>query len=266
MKKQVAFVLSGGGSRGALQVGALRALLEAGYHADMFAGTSIGAVNAAFLAIHGFTGDSLDRLTEIWCEISTANLFPDNYLWLTVRSIFGRPSTYPAMRLRNYFIAHGLDPELRIKDLQNVRLLLVAADLNGGQPALFGLSPEDGILEGVLASTALPPWISPLKKDGRMLLDGGPVSAVPIEPAISAGATEIVALDLMDFRDVLVRDDGFGPFLGKLIYTVQQRNLELEIALAAARNIPVNAHSLAAGKPGGLMGFPAIASADLARI
>ena len=54
MKKNLAFVLSGGGSRGAMQAGALRALVEGGYTPDMVCGTSIGAINGAFLAVHGF--------------------------------------------------------------------------------------------------------------------------------------------------------------------------------------------------------------------
>ncbi|MDQ7028746.1 MAG: patatin-like phospholipase family protein [Ardenticatenia bacterium] len=46
----LAFVLSGGGNRGALQVGALQVLLEAGIQPDVLVGTSVGAVNALFLA------------------------------------------------------------------------------------------------------------------------------------------------------------------------------------------------------------------------
>ncbi len=57
-RKKLAFVLSGGGARGALQVGALRALLEAGIKPDMLVGTSIGAANAALFALN----PSLDGL------------------------------------------------------------------------------------------------------------------------------------------------------------------------------------------------------------
>lgn len=46
----IAFVLSGGGSRGALQVGALQVLLEAGVRPDLLVGASAGVVNAAYLA------------------------------------------------------------------------------------------------------------------------------------------------------------------------------------------------------------------------
>ena len=55
MKKKLAFVLGGGAARGALQAGALRALLEAGYQPDLVTATSIGAANGAFLAVNGFS-------------------------------------------------------------------------------------------------------------------------------------------------------------------------------------------------------------------
>jgi len=54
-RTSLAFVLGGGGARGALQAGALRALWEAGLRPDLWVGTSAGAVNAAFLAVKGFT-------------------------------------------------------------------------------------------------------------------------------------------------------------------------------------------------------------------
>ena len=50
------------------------------------------------------------------------------------------------------------------------------------------------MLEGVLASTALPPWIRPLRVDGRSFIDGGLVSNLPIEAALQQGAAEIVAV------------------------------------------------------------------------
>ena len=78
INKNVAFVLSGGGSRGALQVGALRALLEAGVQPDMVVGTSIGAVNATFLALHGFSKNGLDKLAAAWREAVKLDLLPTN--------------------------------------------------------------------------------------------------------------------------------------------------------------------------------------------
>jgi len=66
MEKCTAFVLGSGGSRGALQVGALRALLEAGIVPDMLVGTSIGAANATGLVLWGVNLDGLAALERVW--------------------------------------------------------------------------------------------------------------------------------------------------------------------------------------------------------
>jgi NTE family protein len=64
MNRPLALVLGGGGARGALQVGGLRALLEANIQPDLLVGTSIGAVNAATLAIRGAAASSIASLVE----------------------------------------------------------------------------------------------------------------------------------------------------------------------------------------------------------
>jgi NTE family protein len=237
VNKPLAFALGGGGARGALQVGAVRALLEAGYQPDLLVGTSIGAVNATYLALHGPTLTSLPGLIEAWHDAAAADLLPANYLWLTVRVLFNRAGWRPYHRMRDFFIAHGATPDLRFGDL-GTRLILVAADLNTGRSVLYGADPQQSVLEGLLASTALPPWVRPLEKDGQFLVDGGVVSTLPIEPALVQGAREIIALDLADPREVPVEAHGFGPFLGKLMNTIERRQQEMELALAEARDVP----------------------------
>lgn len=249
MKRNLAFVLGGGGSRGALQVGALRALLEADILPDMLVGTSIGAVNATFLALHGLNLEGIAGLEQAWYDAAEVSLLPANYLWLTVRTLFNRSTGNVYHRMRDFFIAHGLPPELRFKDIEQVQLFVVATDLNAACVVLRGQDRQDFVLEAVLASTALPPWISPLEKDGQLLVDGGAVSTLPIEPALSQGATEIIALDLYDERVITQAGQGFGPFVGKLLYTVERRQAELELALAAARRVPVRHVSLRGKEP-----------------
>jgi NTE family protein len=222
-----AFVLGGGGARGALQVGAVRALVGAGLQPDLVAGTSIGAVNGAYLAVRGFTPEALDGLEG------------DNYLWLTIRSLFNRPGLDILRRLRAFFVGQGLDPELRFGDLDGPRLILVSADLWAGRAVLHGTDRDELVLDAVLASTAVPPWVRPVDEGERLLMDGGAVSNLPIEPALSQGATEIVALDLSDPRPIGPGVGGFGPFLFQLMYTVQHRQTELEKQIAAARGVPV---------------------------
>jgi NTE family protein len=239
MNKQLAFVLGGGGGRGALQAGALRALLEAGYKPDMLVGTSAGAVNAAYLALRGIDLNGIAALESAWKEAAKLNLYPSNYLWLSVRALFNRPTPTVYHRVMDFFISQGVTQELRFKDIRGVRLYLVTADLNSGLPMIFGKNPEDSVLEGLLASTALPPWVTPIQRPGQLLIDGGAVSNLPIQPALSLGATDIIALDIRDFRDITPDMQGFGPFLAKLIGTVENRQVDIEMELAAARRVRV---------------------------
>ena len=239
MNRKLAFVLGGGGSRGALQVGALYALLEHNLHPDLLVGTSIGAVNATFLALNGFSKHSLDLLTTTWQEAAELDLLPANYIRLTLRAMLGRSSVNPSQRLRGFFINHGLAAALRFADVKQTRLIIVSTDLNTGKPVLHGESLDDGILDALLVSTALPPWVMPVRKQGQFLMDGGVVSSLPIEPAMLAGATEIVALDLTDPREIFSINTQLGFFLDRLTFAVEQRNVDLELGLAKACGIPV---------------------------
>jgi NTE family protein len=239
MEKKLAFVLGGGGARGAFQVGALQALFNARYKPDILVGTSVGAANAAFIALNGFSSEGLEKLTATWGETLKADLLPSNYVWLTVRTLFQRAHDYPVHRMRDFFREHGLDEDLKFKDIQGVKLLLVAADLNHCEPYIYGFDEEDFVLEGLLASTTLPPWVPPVTKEEFLLIDGGIVSPLAVETAIQAGAQEIIALDISDTREVRVEAVPFGSFLGKLANTIQNRQIALELALAEAKGIPV---------------------------
>jgi len=249
-KSKLAFVLIGGGALGMLQVGALSALLEAGICSDMWVGTSIGAVNATFLAIHGFTPEGMAGLDAAWDDAASADMLPSSYLWLTARILFNRAGIKPYHhRMREFFVAHGIDPKLRFGDLKNIQLLLVATDLTDYGAMVYGNDPEQLVLEGLLASSAILPWIRPLEIDGRMLTDGGAVSNVPIEPAINSGATEIIAIRLESTQHLTATETGFGPFFSRLVETIYEREFSLEMALAQAKHIPIHLLDLKTDPP-----------------
>lgn len=239
MKKDLAFVLSGGGSRGALQAGALRALLEAGYRPALVTGTSIGSVNAAFLAVHGFNLEGVQKLEEVWKTSVSQDLLPSNLWWQAMRILFGRSRGDSHQRIRDFAVSHGITPALKFKDIQDVRLYIVSTDLNLGCQIIFGRDPEESVLESMMASIALPPWMAPLEKEGRYLLDGGAVSNLPIEAALQQGAKEIIALDLFNPYEVDSSKRGLRPFLWKLNQTVESRQINLEMELAQARRVTV---------------------------
>jgi NTE family protein len=246
---KLAFALSGGGARGALQAGALRALLEAGIQPDLLTGASIGAVNAVFLAMHGFTSQALEDLNAAWFAAAQADLFPANIAWLTLRVFFNRIHARPYQRLKDFFISQGVSPDLRFGDLPHFPVILISADLNNHQPVFFGNDPKQFVLDGLLASTALPPWVHPIESEGRFLIDGGAVSNLPIEPAIVHGATEVIALELSNLDEIDPNAQGFGPFWAKLLNIVEARQISLELELARAKGVPVHLVNLKTGAP-----------------
>ena len=248
MDRRLTFVLSGGGARGALQVGAFQALYEHNLHPDLVVGTSVGAVNAAFLAIHGFNQDSLKALREAWLEAAAMEILSTNYLWLAIHALFNRDSGESYQRMRDFFISHGIQPDLRFGDVQGVKVVLVSSDLNSGQVVLHGVNPDDSILEGLLTSSALPPWVRPIETDGRFLVDGGFICNLPVEPAVNLGATEIIALDLGDLHLETGDAFGFGVFLSKVIQSTFARQTKLELEVAAANGVPVKLINLIAGE------------------
>lgn len=238
MAKPLTFVFGGGGSRGAMQVGACYALLEHGLQPDLLVGTSIGAVNAAFIALNGFSKNNLDRLKAAWEEVVQMDLLPANYVWLAVRAMLGRSTNDPSHKIKELFIRHGITPDLRFSDLSHPALIIVSSDLNTGRPVRYGLDPDDKILDALLVSTALPPWTMPVKKQDRLLVDGGLVSSLPVETAIRAGAAGIVALDLVDVRETPMINFRLASFVSKISNAVEKRQSDLEVELAEALGIP----------------------------
>jgi NTE family protein len=237
MGKCLAFVLGGGGARGALQVGALRALFEAGYKPDLLVGTSIGAANAAGLAMWGVNLEGVTALEDAYQSIAEDHLMdpPGRLVWHTIS---GRPY-YTSKRAKEFLIAAGITPDLRFDQIQNVRLGLVGAEMGLGQPLIYGIDPGQSVLEGVLASCSVPPWFEPIENDGQLIVDGGALSNLPIEPALIMGATEIIALDLSvspttsnPIHSLNRLEKSFPAFMKRVIY--------LETALAASKGVPVH--------------------------
>lgn len=257
MEKCLAFVLGGGGARGAMQVGALRALFEAGYKPDLLVGTSIGAVNAAGLALWGANLDGVTALERAYQAVAEAELMDSRLERLALRALSGRPNHHGSRQVREFVSAAGLSPDLRFGHIQNVRLGLVAVDLNSGQTLIYGEDPTQSVLDGLMASIAIPPWFAPVEKEDRFIIDGGAVSNLPIEPAVRLGATEIIALDLNDPASWLGNVRGSNQFADKLVFTVIQRQSYMETAFAEAQGVPVHCMALRSSPPAPIWDFSA---------
>jgi NTE family protein len=74
-RSKTAFILAGGGSLGAVQVGMLRALLESGIEPDMVVGSSVGAINGAYFAGDP-TLEGISRLERLWGGLKRSDIFP----------------------------------------------------------------------------------------------------------------------------------------------------------------------------------------------
>lgn len=244
MKKKLAIVLGGGGARGAMQVGALRALFEAGIKPDLLVGTSIGAINATGLAVWGINQAGLEKLEYAYQLMENSRLMDPRLFQFAWNAVSKRQDDRSRRSAREILIAAGIAPEFRFGQIQNVRLATVAADLDAGEPAIYGLDPEHSVLEGVIASFTIPPWFAPIEKDGQYIIDGGALSNVPIQPALNLGATEIIALDLQDPDTFADLNKTTGTLLPKLATAIFQRQLGLEMELAAARGVSVRHISL----------------------
>lgn len=175
-----ALVFSGGGGFGAYQVGAWRALTEAGWRPDVVLGTSIGAVNA-FLVSRGVEAGELH---ELWTKLP-AKFTPAN----------GRFRLYPYSREIPRFRAWTSEIARRLGGLPLRRGLRVCmAEMPSGAMRVVA---DDAVTEQhLLAACALPGIMSPVRVDGRIYVDGGTLYPVPLKEAVATGADEIVAVDL----------------------------------------------------------------------
>jgi NTE family protein len=183
---KTAFVLAGGGSFGAVQVGMLRELVAAGVVPDLVVGSSVGAINGAYFA-GAPTPEGVARLAAIWCGLRRRDVFP-----VTWRSILG------LIARRDYLVDPGglralLEHCLPYRNLEEaaIPVHVVATDvLDGGAVRLS----TGAAAEAVLASCAIPAAFPPVHIGTRQLMDGGVASNTPIRIAVELGAGRLIVL------------------------------------------------------------------------
>ena len=184
----VAFVLSGGGSLGSVQVGCLHALIEYGIRPDLIVGTSVGALNGVWLAMDP-TLQRVHELRQLWCSMEPKGPFKDGRLRVLTRLLLGREYLFANDTLRRLVCGHLAG--LRFQDL-TVPLLVVATKMESGDLVVF----QEGPLErAVLASTAIPGMFPPVTIDGVDYIDGAMMSNCGLQPAWDRGARRIVVIE-----------------------------------------------------------------------
>jgi len=184
-----AVVLGGGGVHGAVQVGMLRALLEAGIRPDLVVGTSVGAVNGAVLAALP-AAEVADRLGELWRSPDAAGIFAAG----TVRRLRTLAGTGTHLH-SNLPLRQMLERHLhaaRIEDLP-VPFQCCAANIEHSAERWFD---RGAVVDAVLASAAVPGLLPPVELDGEHYFDGGLVNSIPVGRAVELGARRIFVLQV----------------------------------------------------------------------
>lgn len=186
----VAFVLAGGGSLAAAQVGMLRALVEKGVRPDLLVGVSAGGINAFCFAQHP-TAHGLDRLQRLWSRLRRRDVMPVDLLRVLAGLAGIRDGLVPPDRLRSFLhrqIGSALLDDTRIPTH------VVATDLANGRPVVLS---GGCAVDALMASSALPGVYPPVAIDGRPLVDGGVSADVPILQAEELGSTVTYVLPTM---------------------------------------------------------------------
>ena len=185
--QKTAFVLAGGGSLGAVQVGMLKALLAHKIVPDLVVGASVGAINGAYFSGHP-TRKGVAELERIWLRIHQDDVFPVS-VPSGVAALFGR---------RNYLVEPDglmrlIASLLPFKDFRDSKLPchVVTTDIYNGRDITFS---EGDAHKAVLASASIPAVFPPVQYGDRFLVDGGVASNTPIATAVALGASRVIVL------------------------------------------------------------------------
>ncbi|HEY8086803.1 MAG TPA: patatin-like phospholipase family protein, partial [Polyangiaceae bacterium] len=227
-----ALVLSGGGARGAYQVGVLRGLVEQGFlrpdrpGIEVFVGSSAGAINATFLAAHaGELEAGLALLERIWGTVTPSRVYRTDVAslgrlgvrWAWDLSFGGLTRDVQARSLLDTAPLRRLfDEELPFDRIEaNVAagsvaaLALLATDLRTSSGVVFLHAPPGTPTwarrrwrierarigaDHLMASCAIPILFPPIQVGGCYFADGSIRNTAPLSPAINLGAQRIIAI------------------------------------------------------------------------
>lgn len=206
-----AVVLSGGGSKGAFEVGVLRQLAGEGLNPDALYGTSVGALNASALAFCG-----LDRFTQTWLDLKDTS------------SVYGHKDALgvPINELADLFLGGGCGV-YNSKPLQaliqrlitgkpSVPVTVCRVSLRTSQKQFVTATPDNpslGLFQKAVLSSASTPVLVDLVDDEWA--DGGLRDITPVRRAILDGATEVTVI----LCDPFTENIDLGGKVGDIIDT-----------------------------------------------
>lgn len=188
LPKPLAFVLSGGVALGAIQIGMIQAVAEAGIRPDFLIGSSVGALNAAFLG-QGFTEPRIEGLAEIWRNLTRGDVFGNFGLGKLAR-LLSQSMTLASPETLQRFIASHVPVS---GEQLEIPVHVTATDYLSGETVI--LSGGD-LRSNLLASSAIPFVFPPVMIGERYLVDGSVTAHVPLLPAVTLGARTLVVFDV----------------------------------------------------------------------
>ncbi|MQY04687.1 patatin-like phospholipase family protein [Actinomadura macrotermitis] len=183
---RTAFVLGGGGVLGAHEVGMLRALDESGIRPDLVVGTSIGALNGVLVAAD--PGAAVDRLSRMWSDEAVREALGSGVWGRLLRLARSGTHLHSAGPLRT--MLEELLPVATFEELA-VPFQCVAASIEKAMAHWFSEGP---LVPAVLASSAAPGLLPPVRIGDRHYYDGGLVHSIPVGRAVELGATTVYVL------------------------------------------------------------------------
>lgn len=184
-----ALVLSGGGSKGAYQAGALQHIIgESNVVYDLFCGVSVGAINSAFLSmfLYGEEQESINLLTDLWNKIDNSSIYKRWFPFGSFHALW-KQSFYDSSPLRNL-----MKRKLDLNKIRNSgkKVSVGTVSLSSGKYTIFNQS-SDYFIDAVIASASFPGMLSPVSFADQLWTDGGVKEISPVKVAIDMGADEI---------------------------------------------------------------------------
>lgn len=193
-RPRVGLVLGGGGAKGAAEAGALKVIEEAGVPIDMIAGTSIGSIVGGMYSI-GYRSADLDSLfsSQNWLELFGKELLGKHSIINLLDTMVARS---PAARMP---LRGEMNPYMSPMSFDKLPIPFrcVATDLRTQTEVVL----DSGLLAQCMrASMAIPGVFSPVRMDGKVLIDGGAMNNLPVDVAKNMGADIVIAIDLTQIK------------------------------------------------------------------
>lgn len=166
----------------------------------MAVGTSAGGLNAIWIAANPDL-QGVQSLQSTWRAAGPQEVGVPTPLE-AVRRLLRKEDSVVSSESLSLFLTDvlpaGIDTFGQLKDINGVPAYVTAIDMASGDLVVFGDRDADRLLDGAMATTAIPPYYPPWETDGGRYMDGGARSKLPILTAIARGATSVVALNVSD--------------------------------------------------------------------